>query len=184
MKRPRGNKTSKVVREKRKQQIAEALGEGKGAEQTRRELGLSNGTFYRLVSTLNIDYSNATMETLGEVKGKLMIELARRAEEVLAGKLDPKAATAWVKIINLISELGGMKITRSMNVHVSAKGEVDLRWKKATSGLTADQLDSVYAFATKLPRERKVSRDASWFPKPEPLLIEGSVDGDADPDKK
>ena len=175
VKRTRGNRTSKVVREKRKLQIAAALGEGKGAEQTRRELGLSNGTFYRLISTLNLDYATATMETLGPVKGKLMLELARRAEDVLAGKLDPKAATAWVKIINLISELGGMKISRSMNVHVSTKDDPDPRWmpfKKATSCLDEDQMKTVYAFAASLPRKPAV-RDASWFPAPEPQLLEG-----------
>jgi hypothetical protein len=178
VKRARGNKTSKVVRERRKQQIAASLGEGKGAEQTRRELGLSNGTFYRLISTMNLDYSNATMETLGPVKGKLMLELARRAEDVLDGKLDPKAATAWVKIINLISELGGMKISRSMNVHVSAeKDTLWLKFKKAVTGLTEPQIDEAIRYLAALPRTPKpVVRDASWFPAPEPALLEGGSD--------
>lgn len=176
MKKTRGNKTSKAVREKRKLQIATAFGEGKGAEQTRRELGLSNGTFYRLISTLNLDYSNATMETLGPVKGKLMLELAQRAEEVLAGKLDPKAAAAWVKIINLISELGGMKITRSMNVHVSAnKDELWLGFKKATSGLTEDQLHEVFAFASKLSRAKPPITNEEFIRKYTPALTEGQV---------
>jgi hypothetical protein len=179
MTRPRGNKTSKAEREKRKQQIAASLEQKKGMEQTRQELGISNGAFYRLLSEMNIDYANATMEVLGPIKAKLMIELAHRAEEVLEGKLDPKAATAWVKIINLISEVGGMKITRSMNVHVSAnKDTLWLRFKKAIAGLSEPQVEEIIRYAERTPREKKktVVKDASWFPSPEPKLIEGKTD--------
>jgi hypothetical protein len=176
MSRQRGNKTPKVVRETRKRQIAASLAANKGVEQTRKEMGLANGTFYRMLKELNLDYANATMETLGEVKGKLMIELAHRAEEVLAGKLDPKAATAWVKIINLISELGGMRITRSMNVHVSAgKDTLWLKFKKAVIGLDEPQVEAAFAYLAALPRAPKpVVRDATWFPKPDPKLLEGN----------
>lgn len=68
--------------------------------------------------------------------------------------------------------------TKSVHAHVDAPTDVRfLKFKKAVSDLTDLQLDTVYAFAQGLPREKvERVRDASWFPAAEKLLTEGDDD--------
>jgi|HubBroStandDraft_5_1064220.scaffolds.fasta_scaffold491829_1 hypothetical protein len=178
MTRPRGNRTSQAVRDDRQKRIAEELARGTSRRDIQEKLQIkSRVTLWRSIrdlqrrSLLTLDPND--LRTAREAQGKILMKIE---ESLVSGKLPPEVVTAWVKLRESMARLFGLNAeSRSLHLHASANTDaLWLRFKKAISGLTDDQLESVFAFATGLAREkREVVRDASWFPAPEPKLLEG-----------
>jgi hypothetical protein len=118
---------------------------------------------------LNSTPAEAQEEDFVELQG-LMSEV--RSHQKSGKPLSLACVDRLARLLELRIKLRGTATpTKSIQAHVSA--DVDLRFKKAVAGLTVEQVESVYAFAAGLPREkRNVVKDASWFPKPEPKLLE------------
>ena len=150
MKKARGNKTSKVVREKRKQAIVASLEAGKKLPEIKQELGLANGTFYRYVAELSLDYANLTSEHNAKLRERMAGELAARADDVLQGKLDPKSATAWVRIVGEFNDLLGLKSpSKSVRVNVNTNPEDNdlfLRFRRAVSGMHPSAIERAFRY--------------------------------------
>jgi predicted transcriptional regulator len=173
----RGNKTSSHTRSQRKERVIELAQAGATKQEIATEIGISRQTLWRYLQALDVQFVESNHDAITALKQKVAGEIAQRADEVLAGDLDPKAATAWNGLMLSFNKLLGLNApSKSIQAHVSANlTDRDLKLRKATHGLDEDQLESVAAFARSLPRKPAV-RDASWFPTPEPALLEGGSD--------
>jgi hypothetical protein len=181
MKRSRGNKTTKAVREDREKRIAEELARGTSRRDIQQKLQIkSRTTLWRSVrdlqrrSLLTLDPND--LRTAREAQGKILLKIE---ESLVSGKLPPDVVTAWTRLRESMARLFGLNAeSRSLHLHASANTDsLWLRFKKAISGLSETQIEDAIRYLTALPRTPKaVVKDASWFPAPEPRLIEGSVE--------
>jgi hypothetical protein len=110
----------------------------------------------------------------------LMLDHLLQSEELTdaeMGKLFREYKADVARLLGLNAE------SRAVVAHISAPESSPpfLKFKSATSGLSDDQMESVYAFARSLVREYKpTAKDASWFPEPmQPQLTEGEQPDDA-----
>jgi transcriptional regulator with XRE-family HTH domain len=162
-------------------EVTKLRAEGRTQVEVAAELGIHRNTVGKLekksmeelISTDQINRAEYQKRIVAKLESILEeIELHRKSGKPLGLSAIDRQIHASLALAKLT---GASAPSRAVVGHVSA--EVDLRFKKATSGLTVDQMEQVYGFAAGLPREkREVIRDASWFPKPEPTLLEGDVE--------
>lgn len=174
--RPRGNKTSKDTRDARRAQMIEKLKDG-FTNQTAlaADLSVSRTTIHRDLQQLLVRFKTDNGPAFEEFKrAQLQIfELMERA--LLEDKIDTDVAREWRGIRSEISKLLGINAeSRAVVAHVSAESSpLFLKFRKASYGLTENQMEQAFVYLAALPREKpEVVMDANWFPAPEAKRLE------------
>lgn len=177
MSRGRGNKRSKAAIEDRRLRLTEALREGKPQAAITEELGISRQTLYRDLEALTKRFLEAINTEDVRALKKVQVEARQKtAGAVLEGTVPPDVSNAWAKLQDGIERILGLNAeSRAIVAHVSASTDTTvLEFRKHADGLTGDDLQKVWAFMDSLPRTPQATvRDASWYPEPEPKLLEG-----------
>jgi hypothetical protein len=168
---------SEPNREARRRRIIERVKSGETREEIMQNEQISRVTLWSDLKALDKLFLTENSTEIKELKRRVGHALLENADNVLSGDLAPDQANAWRAIMSDFSELFGLNApSRSVTAHVSSNLTVrDLKLRSAASGLDDDQLESVLKFAKSLPRYiEKPGKDASWFPAPQPKVLEGS----------
>ncbi|HEY4052339.1 MAG TPA: HTH domain-containing protein [Terriglobales bacterium] len=188
MTRPRGNKTSKAEREARRSKALEVLKENPNAsqQQVAEAVGVSRMTLYRDLKSLTLRLATANLaehQQRVEIQ-EAVLELMEQA--LLEEKIEPEVANSWRQIRADIADLRGLNApAKSLSVKVDASADPAQmgRWQRALHELRNvpdEKLDDFWTGSRGLIAELAVAtvtvRDASWFPEPEPKLLEAKPD--------
>ena len=180
MKKPRGNKTSKVERVTRQVRAIELLKSGDTQEAIAALLGISRTTFWRDLQAIEARFVAGTDADVRQFKQAQYQALMKIESATAQGTIEPDVANALTRVRDSVAKLLGLNApTKSISAHVNTNPEHSpayLFFREAVAGLNDEQLHQVYQFARVLKRVPVVTvKDASWFPEPpKPLLQEGS----------
>ena len=159
----------------RRRQVVEEIKNGTPKAEIAGKLQVSRMTLWRDLTSLDTLFTTENSMEVKELKRRVGQSLLDAADAVWEGEVPPKVVDAWRGVMSDFSKLLGLNAeSRSVVAHVSTERDATyLKFKKSVSGLSEDQLDQVFRFAVNLPREKKPSvKDESWFPTPEPKLLE------------
>lgn len=172
MSRPRGNATSKVHREFRREAVVEALRESPTL--TNKDLanhtGVSLATIERDLAALREQFQSGTAKDYAALQEHYLATLDR----IEAALLDGMPTAVHAQLLDIQKErakiLGLYAPQRHLTAHVDASDPEErrlfLEWRKAKSGLSESQVEEVYRFAASLPRHIEHFRD---LPGPPPM---------------
>jgi hypothetical protein len=177
MKDPRGNRNSGATIEARRAEVAAAVtgSEQVGMTNLAAALGVSRQTLWRDLQAIEGRYVEGSKDDVATFKKSQYDALMRIESATAEGSIPAEVANALVRVRDSVARLLGLNAPeRSITATISADtSPMFLRFKKHCSGLSDEQLEQVYQFAQSLPRIRaEAARDASWFPAPEPKLLE------------
>lgn len=170
----RGNKTSKAARAERQARALQLMKEGKTQAAIAEELRISRQTFWRDLQAIEAHYVSGADADIQQFKEAQYRALMKLEEATAKGVISPDVTNALTRIRDSVAKLLGLNApTKSVSMSVNPEtSPLFLKFKAAVDGLTEAQIESVLAYATALVREpRVVVKDASWFPEPEPQLL-------------
>src|SRR6266498_5684210 len=174
MTKSRGNKTSNAARAARRAQALQLMKEGKTAMVIAEELRISRQTFWRDLQAIEAHYVAGASDDIKQFKEAQYRALMKLEEATAKGTIEPDVANALTRIRDSVAKLLGLNApTKSVSMSMSAESSpLFLKFKAAIADLSEAQIEGVLAYATTLVREpRTTVRDASWFPAPEPKLL-------------
>lgn len=148
----------------RRARIAIALAEGKSRQEIMTSEDITRVTLWSDIKALMGEFSAGNRERFGEFV-QAQVELAiNQYEATITGEIPPDVSNALTSIMGRIARLTGSDApTRAVVGHVSSG--TDLRFKAAVAGLSETQMEEVYLFAQRLPRDYKPQPlDATFFP--------------------
>jgi biotin operon repressor len=182
MSKSRGNKTSKAARAERQARALQLMKEGKTQTAIAEELRISRQTFWRDLQAIEAHYVSGAEADIKQFKEAQYRALMKLEEATAKGIISPDVTNALTRIRDSVAKLLGLNApTKSVSMSVSQSHDIGyLRFKAAVDGLTEAQVETVLAYATALVREpRATIKDASWFPAPEPQLLEGETENES-----
>jgi hypothetical protein len=167
-KRGRGNRRPAAEIEAEKVDIVDMMNKDVTKSQMAEELGISRTTIHRRLKELKVQYAANNTEGFAALRDSHRQVLLLIEEKLLEG-LDTKVAAEWRAIRKDLSTFDGLD---APSKHITARVDAEssplfLRLKKATSGLTDEQVEDACKYLAGIPREAKARVvDASWFPAP------------------
>jgi hypothetical protein len=151
----KGSKARAEV-ERNKLHAAQRLAEGASRTEVMKELGVTRQTIWAYLRKSDIDWAALNATALAPLKKKLAEQLSEMADDVLAGRYPPKVVEAWRGLMGDLAKIAGLNApTTSVTAHIRADGTGRFhKFVQAAAGLTDAQLETVFQFALKIPREQ------------------------------
>jgi hypothetical protein len=162
--------------EDRRADVSRMVRAGSQQVEIARQKGVSVKTIQRDIQFLMKQSQEANRSQFDQWRNEHIQELYDLRLEIEALRERPdkplglKAIDAMLGVLSLDMKLKGTEApSRSVHANVSPEHSVEyLKFKKATSGLSEEQLESVYEFALSIERSYTPPvMDATWFPEPE-----------------
>jgi AcrR family transcriptional regulator len=163
------------------QKTAEILARvGMTPTQIAAETGIPRPTVYAHLQKIRKTLREATQQDALAWRKAQLEELAAMRDVLSDAKLSPgRKVELMLSVLDREIKLTGSAAeSKAVIAHVTTSDDPTIRkFKKHSSGLTDEQLESVWQFMSTLPRAPRVEvRDASWFPEPEPKLLQGETE--------
>jgi hypothetical protein len=165
----------RLAAERRRADVVRLVADGLEQVEIARELGVSRKTIQRDKEFIMRQSQEANRSKFEHWRDEHIQELYDLRQEIDSLRGSPekplglKAIDTMLGLLNLDIRLKGTAAPeRSIHANVSAEYSIEyLKFKKATSGLSANQLEEVYNFASALERIYVPPvMDGSWFPAP------------------
>jgi|HubBroStandDraft_1064217.scaffolds.fasta_scaffold00047_14 hypothetical protein len=141
------------------------------------ELGVHPITVWRHLRPFVEEKREMNSEAFNEYRNNQFSRITEKWEEIEndASMSGAEKHAAWARWMKLEMDLLGTAApSKSITAHVGSESSpLFLKFKKATAGLSEEQLEETFAQLASVPREAVATvRDASWFPAPEPKQLE------------
>jgi hypothetical protein len=153
--------------EARREKVAEVLASpGKRTRiQIAEEVGTNLAAVKRDLAVLATRFKDSADGVFAEAKAQQLAIFELMEESLISGQAEPDVVNSWRQIRESISKLLGLDAPTK---HLTARVDgTDLRFKAAIAGLSEAQMEEVYLFAQRLPRDYKPQPlDATFFPTP------------------
>ena len=184
-KRSRGNPSTQAEIELRREQVMEKLktADHQTLSQLADDLGVSRATLWRDLQAIEARFVAGSTEDVKHFKEAQYQALLKIEEATARGTIEPDVANALTRIREAVAKLLGLNAqTKALVAHTSQPTDVRyLKFKAAADGLDDVQLEEAFNYLRQLPRTPRVTiKDASWFPAPEPKLL-NTGDNDEQP---